>query len=358
MKKILLITSLLGLTQINAQLYTPNGTISGSTSNSSTGNIGIGVSSPTRKLSVAGDIYAGGPASLSFQDDATYTINQGNVPTLTASSIVVPRYGLIAPNASGSAELWITGGAGIRMFTGDQFPKFNILPNGNVGIGINTPIEKLDVNGNARINNRNFGYTFLGLGQQANDQIIADNTADKLYGGGYFFRVHNESVTNNYIDAIIIAENGNIGIGVNPPQNKLDVAGKSSFSDNMKVNAKIEAREIKVTQSPTADFVFEEDYALPTMEEVEKHIKEKKHLPEIASAKEMEKEGVNVGEFQIKLLQKIEELTLYSIEQNKLNKLQSEELKAQSEKLKQLEFENQQIKSLLERVEKLENNTK
>ncbi|WP_426475645.1 hypothetical protein [Chryseobacterium balustinum] len=50
---------------------------------------------------------------------------------------------------------------------------------------------------------------------------------------------------------------------------------------------------------------------------MEKHIKEKKHLPEIASAKQMEKEGVNVGEFQIKLLQKIEELTLYTIEQNK-----------------------------------------
>ena len=61
------------------------------------------------------------------------------------------------------------------------------------------------------------------------------------------------------------------------------------------------------------------------MEAVEKHIKEKKHLPEIASAKEMEKEGLNIGEFQIKLLQKIEELTLYSIEQSKqIKKLQEE----------------------------------
>jgi len=86
---------------------------------------------------------------------------------------------------------------------------------------------------------------------------------------------------------------------------------------------------------------------LPTLEDVEKHIKKKKHLPEIASAKEMEKEGVNVGEFQIKLLQKIEELTLYTIEQNKQNK-------QQEEKIKHLEQENQQIKSLLERVERLE----
>ena len=106
------------------------------------------------------------------------------------------------------------------------------------------------------------------------------------------------------------------------------------------LQGKLEAKEVRVTQTPTADFVFEETYGLPRLEDVEKHIKEKKHLPEIASAKEMEKEGVNVGEFQIKLLQKIEELTLYSIEQNK--------------KIKALESENIQIKLLLERIEKIE----
>lgn len=114
----------------------------------------------------------------------------------------------------------------------------------------------------------------------------------------------------------------------------------SDAGDMALPHGKFEAKEVKVTTTPTADFVFEEDYNLPKLEEVEKHIKEKKHLPEIASAKEMEKEGVNVGEFQIKLLQKIEELTLYSIEQNK--------------KIKTLQSENKDLKSLLERVEKLE----
>lgn len=200
------------------------------------------------------------------------------------------------------------------------FGTLYISPGGNIGINTENPTATLDVSGNARINS--YGqYTFLSLGQQSNDQIIVDNTTAKHYGGGYFFRVHNDAATNQFIDALVIDENGNIGIGTNPPQNKLDVAGKSSFSDNMKVNAKIEAKEIKVTQSPTADFVFEENYNLPSLVDVEKHIREKKHLPEIASAREMEKEGVNIGEFQIKLLQKIEELTLYSIEQNKQIKL-------------------------------------
>jgi hypothetical protein len=103
---------------------------------------------------------------------------------------------------------------------------------------------------------------------------------------------------------------------------------KITPSGNAALQGKFEAKEIKVTLTPTADFVFENNYNLPKLEDVEKHIKEKKHLPEIASAKEMEKEGVNVGEFQIKLLQKIEELTLYTIEQNKLIKEQQKRIEA------------------------------
>jgi hypothetical protein len=66
-----------------------------------------------------------------------------------------------------------------------------------------------------------------------------------------------------------------------------------------------------------ADFVFEKDYALKPLAEVEQYITENKRLPEIASAAEMKKSGLELGEMNIKLLQKIEELTLYLIEQNK-----------------------------------------
>lgn len=107
---------------------------------------------------------------------------------------------------------------------------------------------------------------------------------------------------------------------------------KISDDGNMALYGKFEAKEVKVTLTPTADFVLDENYNLPKLEEIEKHIKEKKHLPEIASAAQMEKEGVNIGEFQIKLLQKIEELTLYTIEQNKqLKKLQENNDKLMNE---------------------------
>jgi hypothetical protein len=130
--------------------------------------------------------------------------------------------------------------------------------------------------------------------------------------------------------AFMLFDNGDAQIG--NANGMFNVISKMSVQGNMKVDAKLEAKEVKVTTTPTADFVFEHNYDLPKLEDVEKQIKENKHLPEIASAEEMKKEGVNVGEFQIKLLQKIEELTLYSIEQNKKNK----ELQLRLEKLEKL----------------------
>ena len=107
---------------------------------------------------------------------------------------------------------------------------------------------------------------------------------------------------------------------------------KINPNGNALLQGKFECTEIKVSSSPTADFVFEDDYNLKSLDEVEKFITTNKHLPEIASAKEMECNGVNVGEFQIKLLQKIEELTLYVIDLKKENIRLSKEISILSSK--------------------------
>jgi hypothetical protein len=180
------------------------------------------------------------------------------------------------------------------------------------------------------------------------------------------------------VDRLTIkANNGNVGIGDTNPLSKLTIKGNESesyldirdFEGNIKflvgsdgsvgigttspsyllsVNGTLGAKEIVVTDVVGADFVFEDNYKLMSLEEVEKFVKKNKHLPDIAPAKEMEKKGVSVGEMQSKLLQKIEELTLYVIEQNKMMSEQNEKL----EKLDKLEKENELLKKNNELLEK------
>ncbi|SHG60309.1 hypothetical protein [Flavobacterium defluvii] len=117
------------------------------------------------------------------------------------------------------------------------------------------------------------------------------------------------------IRKMILTSNGSLGIGTNTTGNhKLAVEGS------------IGAREVKVQATGWADFVFKKEYQLPTLEEVEKHIAEKGHLENIPSEEEVLKDGINLGDMNTKLLQKIEELTLYIIKMEKENKKQTTEI--------------------------------
>ncbi|WP_299161122.1 hypothetical protein [uncultured Tenacibaculum sp.] len=118
---------------------------------------------------------------------------------------------------------------------------------------------------------------------------------------------------------------------------KVGIGTSDTFGYKLAVNGRIGAKEVKVeVNSAWPDFVFEKEYKLPTLTQVESHIKEKGHLKDIPSAAEVKKEGFFLGEMDTKLLQKIEELTLYTIEQEKQLKKQSksiEKLEALVEKL-------------------------
>ena len=111
---------------------------------------------------------------------------------------------------------------------------------------------------------------------------------------------------------------GNVGIGTTDPG-----------SYKLAVEGIIGAHEIKVTTDGWADFVFEENYSLMSLSELDAYIKANRHLPEIPTTEEVEENGISVGEMNAKLLQKIEELTLYLIEMKKEN----DELKTRVEKL-------------------------
>lgn len=189
-----------------------------------------------------------------------------------------------------------------------------ILKNGNIGIGNGNMSlnDKLSIGGTLRMNNNNIflsgdanhgiGYygVFTGTGNYAGYGI--DGPVVFGWSGGAL------GTKNAGINNIALSWNtaGNVGIGTsNPGSYRLAVEGK------------IGAREVVVTNATWADFVFAPDYKLKSLNEVENYIKENKHLPEIPSAAEIEKNGLSIGEAQAKQMQKIEELTLYLIEQNK-----------------------------------------
>jgi hypothetical protein len=107
--------------------------------------------------------------------------------------------------------------------------------------------------------------------------------------------------------------------GGQTPTNAFEIYDNYSSAVNFRVKSdgSTYARYIKVTVSAIPDYVFNKDYQLPSLKEVENYYKSNHHLSEIPSAKEMEKEGMDLGEMNKLLLKKIEELTLYMVEQNK-----------------------------------------
>ncbi|EZH71788.1 hypothetical protein ATO12_05270 [Aquimarina atlantica] len=218
----------------------------------------------------------------------------------------------------------------------------NTFPaSGNVGIGTTSPTSKLqvydDVNGPVWLgiyNNSTASNSISGIRLGMGDSYdIGTNLYHKKLDNTFYFEnlgapdsrfaFLTRKADGTYGDvALGINGNGDVGIGTANPDSKLTVKGN------------IHAEEVKVDLSvPAPDYVFTKDYDLLTIEEIQQHIKEKGHLPNIPSAIEMEKNGVELGVMNMKLLEKIEELTLYTIAQeNKLNE-QETRLKTLENKL-------------------------
>lgn len=209
------------------------------------------------------------------------------------------------PGSSGLDLHWY-GGIRFGDKTGNSVMQ---ITDGNVGIGTTYPSNiqgwnrVLDVAG---VNHSKI----LATSENSTYKVGIFSHNQNWYGGGGFVGTesnHSLHLITNYNVKMSVLTNGNIGIGTLNPTSKLTVAGN------------INAREVKVTVDAGADFVFEKDYDLPSLDSIDKFIKENKHLPEIASAQEMQKDGINLSEMNIKLLQKIEEMTLYMIEMKKHN---------------------------------------
>ncbi|TJZ49893.1 hypothetical protein FAZ15_21970 [Sphingobacterium olei] len=150
------------------------------------------------------------------------------------------------------------------------------------------------------------GITNLGFAQFRNNPTIGATVLEHTNLTGDIYIRSVGSVPSGDVGNVIINDNaGFVGIGTTSPREKLSV------------NGNIRAKEIKVEASPWPDYVFESDYSLLSLEELESYIQKNKHLPDIPKAEEAEKDGVSLGEMNRLLLKKIEELTLYLIDMKK-----------------------------------------
>jgi len=198
----------------------------------------------------------------------------------------------------------------------------------NLGIGIQ-PQERLHVNGPVRGDGESgswrirttSGTTEIGAANSAYSHFYTDRPAfffsKPLYINGGVIGSYGQSdlqLRTADTPRLTIDTAGHVGIGTDNPQKKLDVNGDINSSGTISAE-NMEAEEITVTVPNGADFVFDEGYELRSLEELQEYIKQNKHLPEIQSEQEMKENGVSVNKFQIMLLQKIEELTLYTIQQ-------------------------------------------
>lgn len=172
-----------------------------------------------------------------------------------------------------------------------------------------------------QLENSNFyiyGYNGIGLEINKNGKIGIGDTARPQYAlnvGGSTHIKGGISVDNN-----VSAVNGQFS-------GSLYVTGLSRLGNGFECSydGQVRTKSLTVTLTGWSDFVFDDGYRLPTLSEVENYINSKRHLPDIPSAKEVEENGVDLGEMNAKLLQKVEELTLYVIDLQK----QIDELKKQ-----------------------------
>ena len=246
------------------------------------GNTGIGTTSPTEKLSI-------------FHNGSSTPFGAMGIDVTSFSS---------ASNASESYYFRV------RDIGAGNYIPFIIKGTGSVGIGTTTPISSLHTNGTITIGSGT-NPSAIGTMQLRSDGTtpIANRLTYGTDGSGWRFAI-GKNQAGIVTDQFIIQDNGNVSIGTTT----------ATLNYKLAVGGDIIAERVVVKlQTNWPDFVFKKNYGLRPLSEVEAFINQNSHLPEVPSAAEVADKGIDVGAMNAKLLQKVEELTLYLIEMKKDN---------------------------------------
>lgn len=269
------------------------------------GNVGVGTNAPSALLHINGTVKVNGANPIELGAGVTKEVSAGKIGYEIFSPDALDIVGAGTTGINRKIKFWNEGGAFFsgKVGIGLTVPRCMLtILSGTVNAANNTEVLQLAGKNPMQLFSDANGTDFAYL------KGVTDNSITPQYpfAGLEIGAAPNTAIylSANYGPVITIASNNNVGIGTTNPTYKLSV------------NGNIRSKEV-VVETGWADYVFDKNYKLLPLEEVEKFIEQNNHLANIPSAKEIEANGQALGDIQRRMMEKIEELTLYVIQLQK-----------------------------------------